>query len=106
MWYIYRVKTSKNSGLTKSCPSCRKTIIKSINFSGSGTMEMKCPHCGSHVSVELGQRSIVTIRKKELPIAISIIAIVILGGAILYGTVFSRTSEYAGEPSARVNYGG
>lgn len=59
-------KESKNLGLSKACPSCRKTLIKSANIIGVGNFKTKCPHCGSLIKVEIGQKSFITLTKVSI----------------------------------------
>lgn len=80
-------KNSKQLGLTKPCPFCKKTIIKSIMFSGTGTFETKCPHCKVLVVITLEQKNTVVIKKVEEllsdnPAVITICAFIIVGAVM------------------------
>lgn len=91
------MKASKDLGITKSCPNCKKTIIKSILFIGTGTFEMKCPHCQSFVAVSLGQTNTVKLNI-ETKVALAIVTIVVIGGLFLFGSIFFHSDKYAGDP--------
>lgn len=56
-------KESKNLGITKACPECRKILIKSANIIGNGSFKTKCPHCHSLITIEIGQRTFVNVFK-------------------------------------------
>lgn len=59
-------------GITKSCPSCKKILIRFVNFKGEGSFQLRCPHCQETHTVFLGQKMELTIAK----LAIFVIIIV------------------------------
>ena len=65
-------KESKNLGISKACPECRKTIIKSANILGNGSLSLKCPHCKNLIKVEIGQKTSITLTKVLLTFLIAI----------------------------------
>lgn len=56
-------KGSKNLGITKACPECRKTSLMGFIFIGSGTGKTKCPHCKSLLQIDISQKTIITLTK-------------------------------------------
>lgn len=67
------MKTSKNLGITASCPGCKKVLCADVNFTGFGkiTMKIKCPHCASagkdvYSFLELGSKTYMNITKLVL----------------------------------------
>lgn len=52
---------SKNLGLTKSCPECKKTLLKEVNLDGKGILKVKCPHCKTPVKVKIEQKTCIII---------------------------------------------
>lgn len=56
-------KESKNLGIAKACPDCKKTIIKSANFSGTGSFSLKCPHCKALVVIQVNPQTTMTLTK-------------------------------------------
>lgn len=38
-------KNSKNLGIRKACPECKKTAIVDAEFEGKGKFKIFCPHC-------------------------------------------------------------
>jgi len=76
------MKESKNLGITKSCPKCRKTLIKSILFSGEGSFETKCPHCNEFVCIKLTQKNYVLITT----VALSLTVLVVVGSYLFVNT--------------------
>lgn len=70
-------KESKNLGITKACPNCRKTLLKSANFFGQGSFQTKCPHCKNLVLVELNPHPFVKLTSL-LPIILGF-GIVVVG---------------------------
>jgi len=75
-------KESKNLGLSKACPSCRKTLIKAANIIGVGKFKTKCPHCHALIQVEIGQKSYFTLTKVLICLffVISLYQIVVITG--------------------------
>lgn len=65
-------KESKNLGITKACPECRKILIKSANIIGNGSFKTKCPHCNSFITISIGQKTFINVFK-----AVSVIILVI-----------------------------
>lgn len=57
------MKQSKNLGINKACPHCKKTIIKSVNMLGQGNFDTKCNHCQALVHIEVGQKAFITLTK-------------------------------------------
>lgn len=42
--------------VVKRCPICHKRCCDKISAQASGIIEMKCPHCGSIVTINLAFR--------------------------------------------------
>lgn len=86
------MKLSKNLGITKSCPECRKTLIKAVNFQGEGSFKTKCPHCKSLIMVEVKPKTMVTLSK-------IVILIVIIVFSFSIGVYFQSEHEQLAEIS-------
>lgn len=57
---------------------------------GDGSFETKCVHCGSLVKVNLAS-------KRTVSLSVIIVAIVIVGGIVMFGTLFkTKNSLFAG----------
>ena len=56
-------KPSKNTGVTKSCPDCKKAMIFKANYTGEGTEEFMCKHCGSLFNRTITQKTVITLTK-------------------------------------------
>lgn len=50
------MKQSKNLGISKACPNCRKTLLRDVNVIGEGNLKTKCPHCKNLVKVEIHRK--------------------------------------------------
>ena len=57
---------SKNLGISKACPECRKTLLNSAELTGTGKFKTKCPHCKTLVQVEIGQKNFILLTKAVL----------------------------------------
>jgi phage FluMu protein Com len=68
-------KESKNLGITKACPECRKILIKSANIIGNGSFKTKCPHCKSLIEVQVGQKTFISLFK-AIAVVVLIISVV------------------------------
>lgn len=56
-------KPSKNLGITKSCPTCHNAMIFKANYTGEGTEEFMCKHCGSKYNRIISQKTIIILTK-------------------------------------------
>lgn len=74
-------KESKNLGITKACPKCKKMLIRNMNITGFGKFTTKCPHCQEIVVVDINSLPNVTITQLKL---IGLV-IVILSVGLLVG---------------------
>lgn len=63
-------KESKNTGISRACPNCRKMVVRAANFSALGSWFMKCPHCKNLLLAEI---------KPSLIITALTVAVIILG---------------------------
>lgn len=68
-------KESKNLGITKACPECRRILIKSANIIGHGSFKTKCPHCKTLITLEVGQKTFINVFKTAILIVFIISAI-------------------------------
>lgn len=60
-------KESKNLGITKSCPECKKTIFRGLKFVGdSSEQTIKCPHCQTPLFIVVTKKTVVIISKAVL----------------------------------------
>lgn len=80
-------KESKNLGASKACPECRKTVIAAANAEGTGSFRTKCPHCGTLILVEIGQKTFFTLSRVA-------IAIVILAGSFGAARIYAEFQKY------------
>lgn len=78
------MKESKNLGITKACPECRRTLIKSANMVGTGAFHTKCPHCKSLILIEIGQKTYFTLKK------VLLILVLLLACLGLYGKITAK----------------
>lgn len=53
-------KESKNTGISKACPKCRKMIIGAANLTGIGSWRVKCPYCGALIKADIILQLILT----------------------------------------------
>lgn len=100
-------KESKNLGITQPCPSCQDVIIRFVNFSGTGTFEMRCPHCMENVSIEFAQLSRV-LAKRLIPIAVCVaiaaIASLLGIGHSLVSAEKAKCSVFSSQSDAQAHY--
>lgn len=73
-------KESKNLGVTKACPECKKVVIRDGNFNGTGSFRTKCPHCKSLVLVQINPKPLITVTK-----------LLIIGAIIILVTILINT---------------
>lgn len=76
-------KESKNTGITKACPNCRKILIKSGNFAGTGSFYTKCPHCKTIVLAEIKPSLTLT---KVVVAGLLFLMVLLAIGVVLYGS--------------------
>lgn len=69
---------SKQLGISKACPECKKTLIAAADIEGIGTFKTKCPHCGNLILIEIGHKTTLTMTK------ILIALLFISGGVYMY----------------------
>lgn len=87
-------KESKNLGISKSCPACRKTIIRDSNFSGTGYFHMKCPHCKTLIKIDVNP-------KTTLSLKIVLLAIIVLIASFSVFVSITKNPTITLEPYAR-----
>ena len=51
-------KTKDEIRIVKMCPQCRKRIFDKLT-PATGTIEIKCPHCSSIVTIDLSLRRVI-----------------------------------------------
>lgn len=66
-------KESKNLGISKACPSCRKTIIRDGNFEGKGSFSFKCPHCLEFVVIDINPITTMKVSKRNILISVVVL---------------------------------
>lgn len=71
-------KESKNLGISKACPECRKTLLAAVDIEGIGKFKAKCPHCGNLILIEISQKTTIKLSKVVTSILI-VIFIVFIG---------------------------
>lgn len=82
------MKQSKNLGIRKSCPTCRKTVIVDGEFEGKGKFKILCPHCFKE-----GKRTLVEIEINKKTTMTTKIFLVILIMFISFGYILWQTAH-------------
>lgn len=86
IWYTFYVKKeSKNLGISKPCPECKKTLINFAEIEGKGSFRTKCPHCGSLIHVEIKQKHAFTLSK-----VIKIVSFLLIISLVRYIYIIDR----------------
>lgn len=74
-------KDSKNLGITKSCPICKKVVFRGLIFDGNASSEtIKCPHCQTILMRTISKKMIVTFIQLTI-----LIVIIFLSGVFIFG---------------------
>lgn len=76
-------KESKNLGITKACPECKKIVIRDGNFNGSGSFKIKCPHCvreNKDTLIEIKINPQTTMLLSKIAVISAIIILIALNG--------------------------
>lgn len=75
-------KETKNLGIRKACPVCRKVIFVAGEFSGKGSFKTKCPHCQSLVLIQINAFPVIKLTAC-LVIALALFAIYIFSSGLI-----------------------